>query len=286
MSAIAEPPIENDWRQFQRNLEKTIGQYPGVAIAVGLGGILAVIWLWGSQITHVWDWATDYEGWGLLGTTLLALGGTFLALVASAIALALIGYAAYALAEGTRNRLDDARKIFESDAAQLEKELQEVSELSNLLPIIKYSRLQLDRFYTITLSQAQQSFRNATLAMWVGFFVLVISLARALGISDLGLENTPPTVDAISVASGVVIEVVSALFLMVYRSAIQRFVEFYDRQFRMHKALFGYGIASSMGAPDGAKELIISQVVGLDHLPAARPGAGGEIAESHLSQPK
>jgi hypothetical protein len=129
---------------------------------------------------------------------------------------------------------------------------------SSLMPIIHYSRKQLDSYYSIGLEQTERSFRYSIIAMWIGFLVIVVGIAIVLMPSA-----TARTTDLhiITIASGTVIELVSGLFLWVYRSSIKQLNYFYDRQMVLHSILLCDRISGGMTNPDAMRKLIIENIL-------------------------
>lgn len=138
----------------------------------------------------------------------------------------------------------------------------EKEDKSGLIPLIKYSRLQLEAYYKIGLSQTRKSFRYSVIAMWIGFIFLIMGFSTFyLPMEKLGLSR-PENINTALIAVGAIIEFISALFLWVYRSSTSQLTYFYNRQMYTHSVVLCYKIAESMtNGADEAKQKIVEKVL-------------------------
>jgi hypothetical protein len=153
------------------------------------------------------------------------------------------------------------------EQSELETALEQ-SDHVGLVPLVRYSRKQLEAYYTIALNQTQRSFAYSVIAMWLGFAVILAGLIyQVLPLAqlfpDIGVEKNAD-IKVVALAGGIVIEIISALFLWVYRSSIQQLNYYYDRQMHIHDVIFCYRMAASLKESkesDGIVRLIIEEVL-------------------------
>jgi len=69
------------------------------------------------------------------------------------------------------------------------------------------------------------------------------------------------TLQQVSVAGGIVIEIISALFLWVYRSSLQQLTYFYNRQMDNHSVMICQRIAETMKDSDETKKVIVEKIL-------------------------
>ena len=144
----------------------------------------------------------------------------------------------------------------------------EKTDDAGLLPLLRYSRAQLDAYYAMGLGQTRRAFLNAALAMWLGFGLLVAGIALYIGpVEKLGLARPAGDFDWLILASAMVIEVVSALFLWVYRSTIGQLTFYYRLQMQSHTAIMCFRIADTMKEPDDAKRAVIDKLLATGPAP-------------------
>ena len=66
-------------------------------------------------------------------------------------------------------------------------------------------------------------------------------------------------------------ELVSALFLFIFRSSTNQLTYFYNRQIFIHNALLSYKMATSMEEPDTAKRMIIEKILEFGSTAKVKP---------------
>jgi hypothetical protein len=225
---------------------------------------IAAYFCWFLWMPGLWSWGFKP---GSAGKGLVALLGEFYLLLIpfSTIAFPVIGVGQImrAYVEESEQKIKDqvGRIGLDQEAAETALEAQDPT---GLVPLIRYSRLQLEAYYTIGLSQTQRSFRNGVIAMWIGFAVIIGGVI----IQFIPLPALAATVKATGGVSGIttiaggVIEAISALFLWVYRSSIGQLTYFYNRQMHVHSVVLCDRIAQSMStAADDARRMIIEKVL-------------------------
>jgi hypothetical protein len=138
----------------------------------------------------------------------------------------------------------------------------EENDIEGLIPLITYSRIELEQYHRIGLNQTQKSYRYSIIAMWIGFLII------AFGILTYIIPNKYINPDLINgnfqiltIASGIITELISALFLWIYKSSIGRLTYFYNRQVFIHNALFAYKISKTMTDSDSAKKIIVEKIL-------------------------
>lgn len=133
---------------------------------------------------------------------------------------------------------------------------------SGLVPLLRYSRVQLESYYTIGLTQTQRSFRYSIIAMWIGFSVILGGIViRVVDLDRFGLRPLDTDISTLIIISGAIIEVISALFLWVYRSSVRQLTYFYNRQLYNHSILMSQRIAETMTSADEIKKTIIEKLL-------------------------
>lgn len=138
----------------------------------------------------------------------------------------------------------------------------EENDIEGLIPLITYSRIELEQYHRIGLNQTQKSYRYSIIAMWIGFIII------AFGIITYIIPNkyiNPALINGnfqiLTIASGIITELISALFLWIYKSSIGRLTYFYNRQVFIHNALFAYKISKTMTDSDSAKRIIVEKIL-------------------------
>ena len=234
--------------------------------------------LW-EAINQWWHWIPAYFG--------------FMILLAIPIWVALLAVSVSNFFADISLAVEDA-SLQEAQTNVLETEQEAINRLeqtdaAGLLPLLKYSRAQLDAYYEIGLKQTRGSFFNAVLAMWLGFILLLIGIALYVGpVEKLGLTRPPQDFNVLILSGAAIVELISALFLWVYRNTIAQLTYYYRLQMHSHTAILCFRMASSMQQADETKRAIIENVLGRTLLPERPPpvGAKGLRALLTTSGPK
>jgi hypothetical protein len=223
---------------------------------------LGIVWfLWFRILPDVWTWA--FAEWSIKN-----IPGAFAVLFLAVLPIYApvgVGIAIlwvlriYADAETAK-----VARIFDQgsqEQALIENELK-ANDPSGLVSLVQYSRIQLEAYYRIGLSQTEGSFRYSVIAMWIGFGVIMVGIViRVVDLQRLGLQPPDTNISTLVIVSGAIIEVISALFLWVYRNSIRQFTYFYNRQMHSHSVLLCQKIAETMKAPDDVKKMIVEKVL-------------------------
>jgi hypothetical protein len=224
-----------------------------------------MLWAWGGQSVLNWIGAAIASIF-VAGAPLWGwMGASHVTSVVWAATLAAERQAMVAVRERVRETEEDALK-------RLEK-----TDEAGLLPLLRYSRAQLDAYYVMGLEQTRRAFVNAVVAMWLGFLILLVGIGLYIGPVEY-LKIARPTGDfnTIVLASAVIVEVIAALFLWVYRSTTGQLTFYYRLQMHSHTSILCYRMASTMTAPDEAKRAIIDKVLSSTLVPERPPLTGSK----------
>lgn len=154
----------------------------------------------------------------------------------------------------------------------------EKKDEAGLLPLLRYSRAQLDEYYAMGLAQTRRSFFHALVAMWLGFILLILGLALYVApVEQLGLQRPSQDFSLMILGTGAIIEFISVLFLWIYRSTMGQLTFYYQLQIRTHTAILCFRMATAMkkeNESDSAKLAIIKTILKGTSLPE-RPALEG-----------
>ena len=223
---------------------------------------IALIWfLWFKVLPIVWVWAfatftlkSVVGAFAVLFLAILPIYGPVGAFIATAYVLEV-----YADEAAKKIRLVVAHGS--SLQSNVEDELAK-HDRSGLVPLLRYSRVQLESYYAIGLTQTQRSFRYSIVAMWIGFAVILSGIViRVIDLDRFGLRPLDGDISTLIIVSGAIIEVISALFLWVYRSSVRQLTYFYNRQMYNHSVLMSQRIADTMKDSDEIKKIIVEKLL-------------------------
>lgn len=246
-----------------------------VTSVLGLAYILLVAYLcWGLGVVFLFNWGLSSPTfWKIV----VALIGIMYALVIPVV----VPYWIYPfydnllriLAEQnlkrTRRKLeaysDKSRSLQEGYFARSERgDLEEdvlARDKYGLLAIIIYSRDKLDKYYELAVNQTDTSFRFSIIAMWLGFAVILIGiLPQVLPIQVLRTAGSQ-NIETIALAGGIVIEIISALFLWVYKSSLRQLTYFYNRQMYNYNILLCSNMIHEIPGEQDIRRLIVEKVL-------------------------
>jgi len=225
-----------------------------LAAIVGIGFSCWYLWL-----PPLWKWGFEPTTWRSIFSVLGALYLVIIPFIPLA-SIEFIGDIINLYIEEQEELVSEKFSALYKGQESIEIELKN-NDKAGLIPIIRYSRLQLEAYYRIGLDQTHRSFRYSIIAMWIGFVVII---------SGVGINFLPTSfrslfevsnVRDISIAGGTVIEIISALFLWVYRSSINQLTYFYNRQMDNHNVLICQRIAETMENSDETKKVIIEKIL-------------------------
>jgi len=229
-----------------------------VILMLGIMGISAYF-CWYLWLPKLWNWGFKPTTWrsilSIFGAIYLIIipfiSGYILPFIGKIIDLYLIEQE-----EEISNKFSKLTKGQKGIEVELEK-----NDKDSLIPLIRYSRLQLEAYYSIGLDQTHRSFRYSIVAMWIGFVVIISGIGINYLPTSIRESFSVNNIQDISVASGAIIEAISALFLWVYRSSIKQLTYFYNRQMDNHNVLICQRIAESMTNSDEPKKLMIEKIL-------------------------
>jgi len=242
-------------------------------IAWGVLGALALllaatatIFAWFVAIPELASWGFKPLSWAALPAV---LGILFLAFIPFALftpGFSIIGQAIRAAVDSREADVSRKLDVIRDEQKTVEQQLTDLEQgdTSGLMHLVKYSRLQLEAYYTVGLRQTQQSYRNSVIAMWLGFAIIMIGILRQivpLNVISPYLPSPPKSLDPLILAGGVVVEIISALFLWVYKSSIEQLTYFYDRQMHLHGVLLSHKIAVGMKDSDDTMKVIVNDIL-------------------------
>ncbi len=273
---MIQEPIHNQEPKPRRieGWNRLVARHPGwtsVIVIIGITlMILAIVTIWyGVWTIRSW-WYAGIQGiLGAIVAMVCALFGT-LALIGLMMSLgtAWSRNAFSAESEALKQARDRARAVEDAVLRELENK-----DEAGLLHLQRYSRAQLEAYYQMGLQQTRRSFVNATIAMWLGFLILLAGISIYIGpFAGWGLKRPPGDFNTIVLASATIVEVIAALFLWVYRSTIGQLTFYYRLQMRSHTSILCYRMADTMEDPDPAIREIIAHLLKTSLAPE-RPAA-------------
>jgi len=212
-------------------------------------------------LPSLWNWGFNPVSWQAI---LSVLGAIYLVIFPfmpfsffSSTISGIIGL----YSEEEKRKFNQAMADFENKQKDYEVALKE-SDSEDLIPLINYSRLELNQYHEIGLHQTQKSYSFSIIAMWIGFLIIAFGiLSYIIPSSYINKELINGNFQILTISSGIIVEIISALFLWIYRSSINRLTYFYNRQVFIHNALFAFKIANTMKEPDTSKKIIVEKIL-------------------------
>ena len=231
-------------------------------IVIGLGaGIAACYFCIYTWLPQLWSWGFDPISWrcifSVLGAIYLVIGGVVPFYILNNTVQAILKLFA-----------EDEERVFTEKLKELRKKQRsyedklETTDDMGLIPLVTYSRLELEQYYKIGLNQTQRSYSYSVMAMWIGFAIIIFGILLYLfptRFTNQGLGRGDFTI--LTIGSGVVTEFIAALFLWIYKSSVNNLTYFYNRQIFIHNTLLAYKIAGSMKDADAAKHTIVEKIL-------------------------
>jgi hypothetical protein len=261
---VPKTPLSDLFRRFLEKHPKAriVGWCIALLIFLLVIPVAYATWLWlGSPL---WEWAKE-EWWHFIPAYFAAI---FLIGIPAIVLMGGVGIATYLAEVSLSSEGADIRKAQQTVRETEEDAINrlEQTDSAGLLPLLKYSRAQLQEYYAIGLKQTRRSFLHSVLAMWLGFILLLVGVALYIGpVEKMGLAK--PDKDAFNVlviGGAVIIEFISALFLWAFRSSTVQLNRFYDRQMHTHAVVMCYRIASTIAQADDTKKAIIEKILDRD----------------------
>lgn len=222
----------------------------------------AVVWFaWFILLPDLWEWSFAVFTWRSIVGFFAVLFLAVLPIYAPIGAFIATAYVLEVYADEAAKKVTlvlERGSLLQSDA---EDELAKHDQ-SGLVPLLRYSRVQLESYYAIGLTQTQRSFRYSIIAMWIGFAVILGGIIiRVVDLDRFGLRPLDTDISTLIIISGAIIEVISALFLWVYRSSVRQLTYFYNCQMYNHSILMSQRIADTMTHSDEIKKTIIEKLL-------------------------
>ena len=228
-----------------------------------MGCIIAGYFCLYKWLPPMWDW-----GFGAHGSTMkgvLAVLGALYLVIGAFIPIFLIS----GTVEGIIKLFaDDAEKEFNDKISEITKKQNsyedklEKNDTLGLIPLVTYSRIELEQYYKIGLTQTQRSYTYSIVSMWIGFIIIIIGIIFYIVPNKFVNENyASGNLQVLVIASGIVTEFISALFLWIYKSSINNLTYFYNRQIFIHNTLLAFKISTSMNVGDEAKKIIVEKIL-------------------------
>jgi len=237
--------------------------------------VMGYVWFW--VLPTIYRWGFEPLTWHAI-LSVIALPVVALLSILPPYLAGSLAYAFVAQWASEQERADTQTIRDASDKQTVLEEEIEQRDPDGLVPLIRYSRIELEKYYATSLSQTQRSFRYSIIAMWLGFALIAAGLAFAFGWQAFGLTEPPTNVNFLVVGAGILVEFISALFLWVYRKTIDSFRYYYNRQMHMHNVLLCARLAGSMKDGDETRKLIVDRILAatwtIDDT-GAPPGAKG-----------
>lgn len=231
-----------------------------IAILTPAAVMGAALYCWLDWLPRLWSWGFEPASWRAIFSVIGAIYLVIIPFLPFVPATEGINVILRLYAKDADDRI--RQQINEAMLGQdeLEKHLQ-AEDTHGLVKLVRYSRLQLQAYYQIGLSQTQRSFRYSVIAMWIGFFVIVAGVVSYLIPASVFPSSPTAPAQQFALLGGLIIELISAAFLWVYKSSINQLTYFYERQHLNHNALLSFGIAESMTDKDSAKLKIVDRLL-------------------------
>jgi len=283
-----QPPPQNPKEPLADKLRRLLVKHPKILIVgwcIVLLAFIIVIPLaylcWYFLPIHLWKWANDvWWHWlaAWFGFLMLFVAPIWGVMIAFTITNYVTDLALWVEEIAVRKAKQTVHETEQEAINRLEQ-----TDQAGLLPLLKYSRAQLDAYYEIGLNQTRRSFFNAVLAMWLGFALLLVGIALYVGpVEKLGLARPTQDFQILILAGATIIEFISALFLWVYRNTTAQLTFYYKRQMHSHTSILCFRMASTMQQSDDAKRAIIDKVLDWTEMPVRPPLAGTKGLRSLL----
>jgi hypothetical protein len=280
MPEESEDTQPNWLRKFRNDRRWRLGAVTVLSVLLILA-IAVDAWICVQSFPHLWAWGFErnrgFEWQAFFPYSVTVLGCFFLFIVVFTIpTVPFSGLWQVVSLYFDETEKDFNEKLDTAKEAQraVEEELKEIEhdDSTGLIQVVKYSRLQLEQYYTIGLRQTKLSFFYSILAMWIGFVMMLAGTLPVIipsfrpHLAGGQAAGQSFSVSVVVSAGGLVIELISAMFLWMYRSSIGQLTYFYNRQMHLHNVLVCFRVAASMKKDDepkalDAKALIVEKVL-------------------------
>ena len=270
----------------------------GWRIAALIGCLLVAMVAFGLLYISWFRWIPSLFQWGFVSFTLdihavgkllaSAIGIFFLAFLPIGVVTWPFQWIGFLLSIYAKEQEDKDRnkiKKVEGLDQKLEDEIlkeEDDEHMRSLIRLVRFSKQQLNQYYDTATHQMRRSFLYSTFAMWAGFLIILLVIFQYLAPKSWELPTPPGGVNYLLTAAGVLIEVVSALFFWVYRTAKAEERYFYARRIYLHSVLLGFRVSQSMQeSGDLAKQKIVEHLLGetLEGKPGPELPSGVKLAK-------
>lgn len=208
-------------------------------------------WIWGEQAWYSLIFAAIIDSFLIIIIIAIVWGTTF-----KQISKIISWYA-----EEEQSHFEKTFKKFEIEEEKFAAEIHEKDD-AGLLPAIRYSGEALKTYYGISIQQTRRSFLFSVIAMFIGFFIILIGSASTFGfLTYLFREIKPTDINNIVIAGGVLAEIISVLFLWIYNKSSSQLTYFYNRQIQAHNVILAFRIADTMTDKDKTKHEIVKNIL-------------------------
>src|SRR5450759_796833 len=169
-----QPSFLVKWLKYKN--QKTRIVFLLAAILVGLSGSVAAsyfcIYKW---LPGLWDWGFNPTTWrsilSFLGAVYLVMGG----FLPFALVLGTINGILRLIAEDAEKEFNDKLDEIAKKQNSYEDKLVANDELG-LIPLVTYSRIELEQYYKIGLTQTKKSYAYSIVSMWIGFLIIIVGI--------------------------------------------------------------------------------------------------------------
>jgi TRADD-N domain-containing protein len=228
--------------------------------AMLLASVALGYFCWFEWFGLLWKWGFDPPTWRGIFSVLGAFYLVFIPFVPFYLLRGTSGIFKLS-ADKAEKQIRDKLEVLE-DEQKFYEELLTDSDSEKLIPLVRFSSSELKQYYNIGLNQTRRSFKYSMVAMWIGFFIILFGIISYIAplwftIRDSIGENFK----ILTIGSGIVTEMIAALFLWIYKSSINQLTYFYNRQVFIHNSLLAFRIAGTMKDPDRSKGLIVDKIL-------------------------
>jgi hypothetical protein len=161
-----------------------------------------------------------------------------------------------------------AKNIYESHLEKLKNEQRAFrerinnSDLDLIIDLVGYSRSELQTYYEMGLGQAKKSYNYSIVAMWLGFLIIVGGIVLYLvPLPYVNNNFLSGNVQVLTVVSGLIVEMIGALFFFMYRNSTNQLIYLYNRQRVMFDSVICLQICREMENKDDVYRLIIENIL-------------------------
>ncbi len=248
------------WLRYKNKNTRLLFLWGAVLLGFS-GGIASSYFCIYKWLPELWNWGFNPTTWksifSVLGTVYLVIGGLAPFVLVTDAINGIIGLFAEDAEKEFNNKLNEIVK----KQISYEDKLEATDDLG-LIPLVTYSRIELEQYYKIGLTQTQKSYTYSIVSMWIGFIIILLGIILYLFPANITNQDlTSGNFHILTIVSGIFTEFISALFLWIYKSSVNNLTYFYNRQIFIHNTLLAYKISTSMNDADLAKKIIVEKIL-------------------------